>query len=193
MNADVDVGGVLLRTERLLLRPWGPGDLDDLFAFTSQAAVMKNLGQLPHADREEARAMLARFIAGRNKLALEFGGRAVGSLGIERYAERSYPELTDLSCRELSFMLSPSCWGLGLMTEAVREVLRWLFEEKGLDAVLCGHFVSNARSARVQEKCGFVHFAYRKYMTKWGTEEEDELNILTREEWLRGVGRTPGA
>lgn len=193
MNADVDAGGLTLRTERLLLRPWRPGDLDDLFAITSQAAVMRNLGQLPHADREEARSMLDRFMAGRNKLALEYGGRAVGSLGIERYAEHAYPKLCDLSCRELSFMLSPSCWGLGLMTEAVREILRWLFEEKRLDAVLCGHFVSNARSARVQEKCGFTHFAYRKYTTKWGTEEDDELNVLTREEWFRGVGRTSGA
>ena len=191
MNAEIDLGNMTLRTERLLLRPWRPEDLEDLFAYASLDAVMRNLGQYPYADLEAARAALERFMEGRKTFAIEYGGRAVGSLGIERYSETAYPELADLSCRELSFALSPACWGMGLMPEAVREVLRYLFEDAGLDAVLCGHFVSNAQSARVQEKCGFRHFAYRKYTTKWGTVEDDELNVLTRGEWLRGAGR-PG-
>ena len=69
------------------------------------------------------------------------------------------------------------------MPEAVREVIRYLFEEVGLDVILCGHFLSNRQSQRVQEKCGFRHYAYGIYETRFGTVEDDETNILTRQDW----------
>ena len=53
-------------------------------------------------------------------------------------------------------MLSKAYWGQGLMTEAAQAVIRWLFEEVGLEAVTVGHFTENDRSRRVIEKCGFV-------------------------------------
>ena len=80
-------------------------------------------------------------------------------------------------------MLSKNYWGRGLMPEAVKEVIRYLFEEVQLDVILCGHFLSNHQSQRVQEKCGFRHYAYGTYETRYGTVEEDETNIITREDW----------
>ena len=69
------------------------------------------------------------------------------------------------------------------MPEAVNEVLHWLFEEKELETVFCGHFLRNTASARVQEKCSFRHYAFGKFETRIGTVEDDEMNILTREDW----------
>ena len=69
------------------------------------------------------------------------------------------------------------------MTEAVKRVLTYLFDDVGLDAVFCGHFMSNKRSARVQEKCGFTHLLYDKYQTSMGIVEDNEVNVLTREIW----------
>ena len=69
------------------------------------------------------------------------------------------------------------------MPEAVKEVIRYLFEDEGLDVILCAHFLSNKRSERVQEKCGFRHYAYGTYETRFGIVEDDETNILTKEEW----------
>ena len=71
------------------------------------------------------------------------------------------------------------------MPEAVKEVIRFLFEEAGLDLILCGHFLRNRQSARVQEKCGFAHYAFGTYDTQIGTVEDEEINILTRETWLK--------
>ena len=67
---------------------------------------------------------------------------------------------------------------------AVKEVIRYLFDEVGLDVILCAHFLSNRQSGRVQEKCGFRHYAYGTYETHFGTVEDDETNILTKEDWL---------
>ena len=185
MNAEIDISGVILKTDRLILRPWKETDLEDLYAYASVDGVGQMAGWAPHSDREETKKVLTRFIERRKTFALEYQGTVIGSLGIEEYSEEQFPEFADKKVRELGFILSKDCWGQGLMPEAVNEVIRYLFEEAGLDIILCAHFLSNKQSARVQEKCGFKHYAYGSYETKFGTVEKDETNILTREDWLK--------
>ena len=183
MNADIDISGVELHTPRLLLRPWRESDLNDFFAYASVDGVGQMAGWNPHKSLDESREILGRFIEHKKTFALEFGGRVVGSLGIEKYPEERFPELADKRCRELGFVLAKDCWGQGLMPEAVREVCRYLFEDVGLDVILCAHFLRNERSARVQQKCGFVPYALGTYETYYGTVEDDRTNILTKEHW----------
>ena len=184
MNTDIDIQNTVLYTERLVLRPWRESDLDDFFEYASVDGVGQMAGWKPHENREETRDILSRFIAHKRTFALEYGGKAIGSLGIEEYDEDRFPEFNDKQCRELGYVLSKEYWGRGLMPEAVSEVIRYLFEDVGLDVILCAHFLSNRRSERVQEKCGFRHYAYGTYETKFGTVEDDETNILRREEWI---------
>ena len=183
MNAPIDISGVVLHTERMTLRPWRESDLDDFYAYASVDGVGQMAGWTPHKDKEESKNILKRFIDHKRVFALEHEGRVIGSLGIEEYDEERFPELADLKCRELGYVLAKDHWGKGLMPEAVKEALRYLFEDAGLDVVLCAHFLSNKRSERVQEKCGFRHYSYGTYETKFGTVEDDETNILTKEEW----------
>ena len=191
MNANIDISSTVLRTERLVLRPWRMSDLEDFYAYASVDGVGQMAGWKPHESREESRVILENFIAGKKTFAIELEGRAVGSLGIERYDEERFPELGPLRCRMLGFVLAKEHWGKGLMPEAVREVLRYLFDELGMDAVLCGHFLSNARSARVQEKCGFRHYGYGVFETADGRREYDEMTIISREDFLRGRSEEP--
>ena len=193
MNAEIDVSGVTLHTPRLILRPWRQSDLEDFYAYASDPEVGPMAGWTPHRSCEDSQQILDRFIAHKKTFALEFQGRVVGSIGVERYDEDNAPELAALRCRELGFVLAKDCWGRGLMPEAVEEVLRYLFEEVRLDAVLCGHFLRNRQSLRVQEKCGFRHHSYGICKTKAGTAEDHELRILTRAEWLdrRSKPETP--
>ena len=184
MNTAIDIGNTVLRTERLVLRPWRQSDLDDLYAYASVDGVGQMAGWKPHANKEESLAVLDRFIDGRKTFALEHRGKVIGSLGIEKYNEERFPEFQGKQCREIGYVLSKEYWGQGLMPEAVKEVIRYLFEEIGLDVILCGYFLSNMQSKRVQEKCGFRHYAFGTYKTMFGTVEEDAVNILTKEDWL---------
>ncbi len=183
MNAEIDISKVCLRTERLVLRPWSMEDLDELYAYARVDGVGKMAGWKPHESIEGSRQILDRFIEGRKTFALEYLGKAIGSLGIEAYSEERFPEFAEKKCREIGYVLSKEYWGLGLMPEAVREVIRWLFDEVGLDVILCGRFLWNTQSQRVQEKCGFRHYAYGQTETILGTVEDDEVNILTRDEY----------
>jgi ribosomal-protein-alanine N-acetyltransferase len=143
-------------------------------------------GWPPHKNKEESLAILERFIGGKRTFALELDGRVIGSLGIEKYNEEAFPELAGKKCREIGFVLSKEYWGRGLMAEAVCEVIRWLFEDVRLDIVLCGHFIWNRQSQRVQAKCGFRPYMSHEVTTKFGTVEKGTDNILTRDDWLAG-------
>ena len=186
MNIPVDITNTVIRTERLILRPWRESDLEDFFEYASVDGVGQMAGWLPHESRETSKRILDRFIEGRHVFAIEFAGKAVGSLGIEKYDEEAYPEFADKRCCELGFVLAKPCWGKALMPEAVRGALRWCFTELGLDAVFCGHFVRNAQSRRVQEKCGFKPIALVKHTTRYGTVEDTTINLITREEYFAG-------
>ena len=39
MNADIDLSNVVLKTERLILRPWKETDLDDFYEYASVDGV----------------------------------------------------------------------------------------------------------------------------------------------------------
>lgn len=184
MNVLIDISNTIINTKRLILRPWKIEDLDDFYEYASVDGVGQMAGWLPHKDKEESLMILNNFIDNKKTFALEYNGKVIGSLGIEEYDEQKFPELKDVRCREIGYVLSKDYWGQGLMPEAVKAVIDYLFEEVDLDAVLCGHFLSNAQSHRVQEKCGFRHYAYGTFETRFNTIEKDEQNIMTRKDWL---------
>ena len=96
---------------------------------------------------------------------------AVGSLGVEKYKEDEYPELAQLQGREIGYVLSKAYWGQGLMPEAVKAVIAWLFTKEHLDFLIAGHFDWNVRSRRVIEKCGFTYLKDCRFATRYGTIE----------------------
>lgn len=184
MNAQIDISGVTLRTDRLLLRPWRETDLGDFYEYASVDGVGQLAGWMPHRDMEESRRILGRFIQGKKTFALEHRGKVIGSLGIEKYSEELYPELAELSGREIGYVLSRDYWGRGLMPEAVQAVISYLFETAQLDFVLVGHFRWNRQSARVIEKCGFRYIRSRPYETQHGAVEETREYILYRRHFM---------
>ena len=171
MNTPIDISNVVLTTERLVLRPWRETDLEDLYVYAKVDGVGQRAGWLPHENRTESRAILQMFMSGKKTFAVEYAGKVVGSLGIEAYREENYPELAQLQGREIGYALSKDYWGQGLMTEAVRAVIDWLFGQQGLDFLLIYHFENNARSRRVIEKTGFQFVKTVIYDTQLDTKE----------------------
>ncbi len=184
MNAPIDISAVTLKTPRLILRPWRETDLEDLYAYAKVDGVGQMAGWLPHQNIEESRTILRDFMERQRTFCLEIGGHAVGSLGIERYPEDEAPEFAPLRCRELGFVLAREYWGRGLMPEAVRAAQDYLFGEVRLDALFCGHFPDNLRSARVQEKCGFRYYKTIEVDRPIG-RGLTMLSVMTREDWQR--------
>lgn len=122
--------------------------------------------------------ILGSFIKHKKTFALEYKGKVIGSLGIEEYSEENYPELDALQGREIGYVLSKPYWGQGLMPEAVKAVIDWLFNDVQLDFIIVGHFDRNAQSKRVVEKCGFQYMKTTKFETRYDTVENSMEYIL---------------
>ena len=122
--------------------------------------------------------ILGSFIKHKKTFALEYKGKVIGSLGIEEYSEENYPELDALLGREIGYVLSKPYWGQGLMPEAVKAVIDWLFNGVQLDFIIVGHFDRNAQSKRVVEKCGFQYIKTTKFETRYDTVENSMEYIL---------------
>lgn len=178
MNAQIDISAVALKTPRLILRPWKKTDLQDLYHYAHVDGVGQMAGWMPHESIEKSKQILDHFILEKHVFALEHQGKVIGSLGIEKYSETDYPELSKLMGREIGYVLSKDYWGQGLMPEAVQAVIAYLFEDLGLDFIMVGHFDWNKQSARVIEKCGFGYYNTRPYQTRMGTTEITEDSIL---------------
>ena len=184
MNIKIDISNVVLKTERLVLRPWKKEDLDDFYEYAKVDGVGQMAGWLPHENREKSLMILNMFIEEKKTFAIVYSGKVIGSLGIEEYDESELPEFENKKGREIGYVLSKDYWGRGYMPEAVSEVIRYCFEDLKLNFLVCGHFVDNDQSRRVQEKCGFKHYKLVKHETRYGIVKDSWLSILENKKLL---------
>lgn len=149
-----------LTTDHLTLRPLQPDDADDVFVFRSDAEVQKYNGATM-TDVSEFDGMLG---FSRDQFARQEGllwamedrttGTVIGLVGLsyDAYHARA----------SLGYDVARHVWGQGLATEALRAVVRFGFEEMGLNRIDAETIVDNAPSVRVLEKLGFRREGVRK-------------------------------
>ena len=183
MNAEIDISGITLKTDRLTLRPWRQEDLDDFYEYASVDGVGQMAGWLPHDSKETTQMILDSFISHKKTFALELDGKVIGSLGIESYKEDEFPELEQLRGRSIGYVLSKDFWGRGLMPEAVKAVQAYLFEEAGFDFLVVSHYVWNGQSRRVIQKSGFKYLKTIQLNTRYNTVEDTLVYLLKKEDW----------
>ena len=181
MNAEFKLNGKIIETERLVLRPFKWDDLDDFFAYASVEGVGEMAGWPHHENKDKSKEILTLFIDEDKTFALclKENGRVIGSLGVEFYgAEDKLTEFDGYKGREIGYVLAKDQWGKGLMAEAVKAAINYLFDEKDLDFLTCGYYDFNNQSRRVQEKCGFKPYRKLNMETRMGTVEPGVLNLL---------------
>lgn len=181
MNAKFDITGVRLETDRLILREWSLDDVDDLFEYASVPDVGEHAGWPPHKNKEESLYRVKHFIEEKHTFAIVYkeNNKVIGSIGVEFYgSEDKLTEFNNYKGREIGYVLSKDYWGRGLMPEAVKAVINYLFSELDYDFLLCGYYDFNSQSKRVQEKCGFVPYRKLVFDTQIGTKEPGVLSLL---------------
>ena len=113
---------------------------------------------------------------------LKESNKVIGSLGIhDRTLDSCYE--ADVQ-REIGYVLGKQYWGRGLMPEAVREAIKYAFEELNVDVLWCSHFTTNPQSKRVIEKSGFRFYGDGQFEAKALNKSFDSKNyIMTREDY----------
>jgi RimJ/RimL family protein N-acetyltransferase len=153
-----DLSGVPwpVRTERLVIRPATPDDVDTTWPFRRLPEVVE---WVTHdvQPREEYAAMFLAPDRLASTLVMELDGVVVGDLMIRVEDAWSQAEVADeakASQAELGWVLDPAYGGQGLATEAVAELLRICFEDLGLRRVTALCFADNEPSWRLMERLG---------------------------------------
>jgi RimJ/RimL family protein N-acetyltransferase len=165
-KADASCPMLELETERLILRPLGGDDLDDLAALQANAEVVRHLGGRLRTRGEMAERLekildhWRRHGFGIFALLEKASGRFVGYCGV------AY--LHGLADAEVTYGLASPFWGHGLATEALKCCLQYAFEEVGLPRVVGVAVVENVASQRVMEKAGMALQGPYEYDSKQG-------------------------
>lgn len=172
-----------IESERLILRSFTEADTDDLFAYAADPEVGPRAGWKPHESREESRSIIRMFMAEDNVYAIEQKSdhRVIGSIGLHKDKWRN---LTDV--KMIGYVLAQDCWGKGYMSEAVRRLLQFGFEELNLRMMSISHYTFNDRSRRVIEQCGFVYEGtLRQTFQRYdGAVFDEAVYSIMRDEWL---------
>lgn len=181
MNATFKINGKVLETQRLILREFNKNDLTDFYEYASVDGVGEMAGWSHHENIETTKEILNSFIKDNKVFAIVYkeNNKVIGSLGVEKYGmEDKLDEFKNLYGREIGYVLSKDYWGKGIMPEAVKCVINYLFDECNLDFIICGYYLFNNQSKKVQEKCGFKPYRSLMMDTKRGTKEKGILNLL---------------
>ena len=142
----------MIRTERLVLRPWREEDKEPFAALNADPVVMEHFPST--MTREESDAFADYNIAtiaerGWGLWAVDPGTGFIGFVGLNE--PRFRPGV------EIGWRLARDAWGHGYATEAARAVLAFAFDELGLDEVISFTSTTNVRSQRVMERIGMTH------------------------------------
>jgi ribosomal-protein-alanine N-acetyltransferase len=146
-----------LQTPRLHLRPIRMTDAAELFVARGDPQVMRYWDWPPQKSVDEV-----RDIIGGHKSELDGGttqwwavaqtprGPAIGECDLSEI---------DLQHRraEIGFLFRRAAWGQGFAREAMTRVLRYGFEELGLERLWARFHAGNAASQRLLETLGFSY------------------------------------
>ena len=151
-----------LQTQRLILSPWKLTFARKMYEnWATDSLVTKYLSWEPHKNVQETEQIISNWVIEPNYhwcIVDKETNEPIGAIGVVRNF------LKDFRC-EVGYCLSRKFWNKGIMTEALKKVIEFLFEE-GYNKVVLRHSVENPASGRVMQKAG---------MTFLGTNPKDNF------------------
>jgi RimJ/RimL family protein N-acetyltransferase len=175
-----------VRTSRLLLRPFAPGDVDAVYAYHRLPEIHRYLYSEPRSRAEvealvaERAGMTALTQAGQQlHLVAELAGpgEVVGDC-VFFWRSQEHQK------GEIGYTFNPAFRGRGLATEAAVALLRMGFEGLGLHRIT-GHLdARNTASARVLERTGMrreAHLVENEFVK--GEWSDELVYAMLRSEW----------
>ena len=176
----------MIKTERLILRPWQEQDAEALYTYASNPEVGPPAGWPPHTSVDNSREIIKNVLSKPETYAVCLkDGTPIGSIGLHLNGSTDMTDRDD-EC-ELGYWIGKLYWGQGLIPEASRALLRYAFEELGMRAVWCGYYDGNEKSRKVQTKLGFVyqHKTEGLEVSLMNEIRTGHCNLMTKESWQK--------
>lgn len=159
----------VLETERLILRPITMDDAEATFEYAKDPESSRFMPWETHRSMADTIAYLETIpknYAAKERInfaiTLKPELKFIGSCGFHNFSPPHHRVM-------MGYLLDRKYWGNGYMTEAVREMIRFAFEEMGMHRVAATCDYDNIRSANVMERCGMtLEGVFRDYEVRHG-------------------------
>lgn len=166
-------GTQTLQTERLTLRRFRMEDAQAVFDnWASEDLVTKYLTWPCHGSVEITKMVLSDWNEGYARQdfyqwAIEFEGRPVGSISVVSHDDR-------VGKAEIGYCIGSKWWHRGIVSEALKAVMAYLFEEVGFQRLEAWHDIRNPHSGAVMRKCGM---AYEGTLRRYGRNNQGICDV----------------
>ena len=147
-----------LTTERLTLRRFRIGDAEAMFRnWASDDEVTRYLTWSSHENVETTEALIQHWAKGYEEetsyqwAIVPKGGKdePIGSISVISCTEKT-------DTLGIGYCMGRAYWFQGIMAEALKCVIAYLFEDVGANRIEASHDVNNPNSGRVMEKAGMT-------------------------------------
>lgn len=137
------------------IRKWRLSDAADLALALSNMKVQDNLRDglpYPYTEQDGEFYIKSMLSADENEtfaFAVTIDDKVIGSIGVFRQ------ENIHRRTAELGYYIAENYWGQGIMTEAVKQICEYVFNNSDIIRIYAEPFAHNTASCRVLEKAGF--------------------------------------
>ena len=149
------IGTQNIETKRLLLRKFKAEDAYPMFNnWTRDPENVKYLSWQAHKNIDDTYEILNKWIREyKNKdsyrwcITLKDANEVIGIIDVIEMIEIR-------STCEIGYVISKNHWSKGIMTEALRAVIKYLFTKVNFNRIQARHDIDNPASGKVMLKCG---------------------------------------
>lgn len=139
------------------IKKWELTDAGDLARVLSNTKVQDNLRDglpYPYTEKDGTDYISSMLSADENEtfaFAIVSDNKVIGSIGVFRQ------ENIHRQTAELGYCIAEEYWGKGIMTDAVKQVCKYIFDKSDIIRIYAEPFAYNTASCRVLEKAGFQY------------------------------------
>ena len=152
-------GTQTIETERLVLRRFTPDDADAMYKnWASDPEVTEYLTWPPHSSVAVTKAVLESWVSSYAQdnyyqwaiVLKEHGSDPIGSIAAVGMND-------DVDSIHIGYCIGKEWWHRGIMSEALKAVIDFFFDEVGANRIESRHDPRNPHSGMVMQKCGMKY------------------------------------
>jgi ribosomal-protein-alanine N-acetyltransferase len=176
-------------TDRLILRQFNENDALDMFHnWANDNQVTRYLSWPTHKDIEVSKRVIGSWIESYANdetyqwaIALKESNMVIGAISVITISD------SHMNC-EIGYCIGKDFWGQGIVTEALKGVISFLFYEVGFERIAAFHHSENIASGKVMKKAGMKYEGRMRHFHKnsSGAFVDCDLYSILKEEAGRG-------
>ena len=148
-----------IETDRLILRRYVIEDADAMYKnWASDSEVTKFLTWQPHSSVEVSRSIIVDWLKEYSDekyyhwaiVLKDNGNEPIGGISVVQMNE-------DISMVHIGYCLGRAWWRRGIMSEALKAVMDFMFDTVEVNRVESRHDPMNPNSGKVMQKCGMKY------------------------------------